>query len=307
MGTQDSDAEIEAFLHAAQVEKGLASNSLEAYRRDLARFAGWCACQGRSPAECGREAIREYMNWLSGQGLSARSIARHRVAVRNLFRYLVMEGGVEVDPCAGLSGPSWGKKIPEVLSLQEVERVLAAACPDQARGERDRRLRLRDTAMLHLLYGSGLRVSELTHLSQNDIDAEAGTVRCLGKGDKQRWVPLNRAALSVLERYLAEVRPGLVKGRRSCAWVFPSRAGQPLSRQAIWRRLRMYGCRAEVGGGVHPHQMRHSFATHLLEGGADLRSLQAMLGHVDIQTTQIYTHVVTGRLQEVYRAHHPRA
>ncbi|HUX67091.1 MAG TPA: site-specific tyrosine recombinase [Terriglobales bacterium] len=292
-------SEIQAFLHCAAVEKGLAPNSLAAYGRDLGQFAAWCRKRQLGLGDCDRGQIQEYLLWLYDRGLSARSVARQLVAVRNLFRYLVLERRLGVDPTAEVRAPAWGRPIPQHLSPGEVQRVLAAAQPGQGRSPAGRALRRRDQALLQLLYACGLRVSELITLRCNDVDLAAGIVRCTGKGDKQRLVPLHRVAQAALRHYLAAAPPS--------PYLFPSRRGGPMTRQAVWKRLRQYGLASGLGRGLYPHLLRHSFATHLLEGGADLRSLQAMLGHADIQTTQIYTHVVTGRLQEVYRAHHPRA
>jgi len=292
-------SEIQGFLHCAAVEKGLACNSLAAYRRDLEQFAAWCQSRHGACRDCTRGDIQEYLLGLYARGLGARSVARHLVAVRNLFRYLVLERGLAVDPTAEVRAPAWGRPIPRHLSPEEVQRVLQAAPPGEGRTPAERALRRRDQALLQLLYACGLRVSELIGLRRNDLDLAAGIVRCTGKGDKQRLVPLHRPAQAALRQYLAAAP--------ASPYLFPSRRGGAMSRQAVWKRLRLLGLASGLGRGLYPHLLRHSFATHLLEGGADLRSLQAMLGHADIQTTEIYTHVVTGRLQEVYRAHHPRA
>ena len=292
-------SEIQGYLHCAAVEKGLASNSLAAYRRDLEQFAAWCQSRQVACRDCTRADIQEFLLWLYARGLGARSVARHLVALRNLFRYLALERGLAVDPTAEVRAPSWGRPIPRHLSPEEVQRVLQAAPPGEGRTAAERALRRRDQALLQLLYACGLRVSELIGLRRNDLDLAAGIVRCTGKGDKQRLVPLHRPAQAALRQYLAAAP--------ASPYLFPSRRGGAMSRQAVWKRLRLLGLASGLGRGLYPHLLRHSFATHLLEGGADLRSLQAMLGHADIQTTEIYTHVVTGRLQEVYRAHHPRA
>jgi integrase/recombinase XerD len=295
----------QAFLHWAQVEKGLAANSLAAYRRDLEAFSRWRRQRGLGLAECRRDQIRQFLLDQRRQGRGARSAARCLAAVRGLYAFLVREGRQTHDPSAGVRAPAWGRRIPVVLGQEEVEALLQAAGPEAASGARDRGLRVRDQAAWHLLYGCGLRISELCGLRCQDLEAEAGLLRCQGKGGKQRWVPLNRRAQAALRKYCAEVRPALVAAHPGCGWLFPGRDGQPISRQGLWARLHRQG--GAAGRPVYPHLLRHSFATHLLEGGADLRSVQALLGHADIQTTQIYTHVLTGRLQEVYRAHHPRA
>lgn len=292
------------FLGWARVEKGLALNSLTAYTRDLAQFADWAGKQGLAPAACRSSDLQAYLLDLHRRGVSARSAARQLVAIRNLFGYLVRENRLEHDPGENVRAPRWGQPIPEVLGLEQVERLLAAAEPPTTANERQRAVLARDCACLQVLYGCGLRVSEVVGLKLSDIDLQQGFLRCQGKGNKQRLVPLNRRAIAALRQYLSEARPRLL-GKRNGIWLFPGAAGRPLTRQALWQRLVHLSRRA--GLHAYPHLLRHSFATQMLEGGADLRSLQALLGHADIQTTQIYTHVASGRLQEVYRAHHPRA
>ncbi|MGH9488068.1 MAG: tyrosine recombinase [Terriglobales bacterium] len=290
---------VNDFLDWARVEKGLAVNSLASYGRDLGHFSAWCRQHQLEPARCSRGDLQAYLLALHRLGLGARSSARRLVAIRNLFGYLVREGRLAGDPSEDLRGPAWGRPIPEVLGREQMQALLTAADPSQARTAQERALRLRDCACLHLLYGCGLRASELVRLRRGDVDQSAGILRCQGKGDKQRLVPVNRRALAALAAY------GAAPARTAGEWLFPGRRGGALTRQALWQRLRCWGVAA--GLHVYPHRLRHSFATHLLEGGADLRSLQALLGHADIQTTQIYTHVATARLQEIYRAHHPRA
>ncbi len=295
-------ARLQPFLDWARVEKGLAGNSLAAYRRDLLEFCTWCARRGVVPEGCSRSELQDFLLHQRERGLGARSVARSLIAVRQWFRFLGLAEAAQADPTQGVQAPRWGRPIPDTLAPAAIEQMLAAADEGGATGACSRALRRRDLAMLHLLYGSGLRVSELVGLRVGSLDLEAGTVLCQGKGDKQRWVPLNRRAQRALRRYLAD-RPEAAPGEV----LFPGRNRRALGRQAVWTRLREYGRAAGLGGSVYPHRLRHSFATHLLEGGADLRSLQALLGHADIQTTQIYTHVAAGRLQQVYRAHHPRA
>jgi integrase/recombinase XerD len=291
---------LQPFLEWERVEKGLAENSLAAYRRDLLRFLGWCGGRGLAPEACNRAALQDFLLAERAAGRGARSVARALVAVRQWFKYLAIASGGSADPAQDVQAPRWGRPIPDVLAPAAIERLLAAAGEGSATGAVARARLRRDAAMLHLLYGSGLRVSELVGLRVADLDLEAGTVLCHGKGDKQRLVPVNRRALAALRRYLT---PQPEPSRR----LFPGRGGRAWGRQAVWARLRRYGRVAGLGQNVYPHLLRHSFATHLLEGGADLRSLQALLGHADIQTTQIYTHVAAGRLQQVYSAHHPRA
>lgn len=277
----------------------MSSNSLQAYGRDLRRFAAWCSDSGTLPQDCAHADIQTHLLDLHRAGLSARSAARQAAAIRNLFGYLVREGDLRRDPTENIRSPRWGRPIPDVLNLDQVEALLAAVASQPAPTPRAERLRRRDLACVHLLYGCGLRASELVGLRIYDVDLEQGTLRCLGKGNKQRLVPLNRRAVAALREYLAGRKSG------SPAWLLPGTKGRPLTRQALWRRLHRYGVLA--GCRLYPHLLRHSFATQMLEGGADLRSLQTLLGHADIQTTQIYTHVATERLQEIYRRHHPRA
>jgi integrase/recombinase XerD len=294
-------APLQPFLDWCRVEKGLAANSLAAYRRDLARFTAWCVRRRIAPQACSRAGLQEFLLDERSHGRGARSVARSLVAVRQWFKFLASENECQSDPSQELRAPRWGRPIPQVLSPAAVERLLAAAGEAAATGARSRALLRRDLAMLHLLYGSGLRVSELVCLRVGDLDLESGTVLCHGKGDKQRLVPINRRALAALRRYCTGTPAP------SARFLFPGRGNRALGRQAVWTRLRRYSRAAGLSQAVYPHLLRHSFATHLLEGGADLRSLQALLGHADIQTTQIYTHVAAGRLQQVYRAHHPRA
>jgi integrase/recombinase XerD len=305
--------ETRAFLAYLQAEKGLAAHTLAAYGRDLRRFDAWCQKFPLTLSQCQRPHLQAYLASLYDAGLAARSVARALVALRGLFRFQVETGGLASDPTEAIRAPTFTQTIPKVLSPPEARRLVTALEPggeDAARlatSARERALRDRDTAVLQLLYATGLRASELVGLRLTDLDLEAGVVRCSGKGDKQRLVPLHRVAQKCLRQYLHRSRPRLTRAQPLTPYVFPNGRGGALTRQALWKRLRAHGEMAGLRARLYPHLLRHSFATHLLEGGADLRSLQAMLGHADIQTTQIYTHVVTGRIQEVYRAHHPRA
>jgi integrase/recombinase XerD len=230
---------------------------------------------------------------------SPRSAARWVAAVKGFFHYLVSEGAITEDPAAHLDAPKTWRSLPRVLSFEEVEALLAAPRRDEPRG-------LRDAAMMEVLYATGLRVSELLRLHLGDLHLDAGYVRCWGKGSKERVVPLGGQAEAMLHRYLAEGRPGLLGGRRTDTLFVNSRGG-PLSRQGFWKLIRRYGRLAGIERALSPHMVRHSFATHLLENGADLRSVQVMLGHADISTTQIYTHVNRERLRRLYEDFHPRA
>jgi len=290
--------EIAAFLDYCRIEKGLSRNTLEAYRRDVERFASYWPPQ-TEVSGLTTEHIREYLGQLYGSGLTSRSIVRHLSTLRNFTAFLVREGRLGRDPTALGSLPRRPKTLPRYLNLSEINRLLAA--PDAAKptGARDR-------AMLELLYATGLRVSELCQLQVADFNAELGVVRVTGKGHRQRLVPVGRAAVAAVTSYCAGVRPRLLRGRAS-RYLFVTARGGCLTRQAFWKLLAAHGRKAGLWRRLTPHVLRHSFATHLLEGGADLRSVQTMLGHADISTTQVYTHVMRSRLRQTLDQHHPRA
>ena len=293
------ESAIRAFLSYVRVEKGLSENTILAYGRDLAKFAAFAKLRSRGLKEIQRDEIVDFLAGLYRHGLDSRSVARHLVTLRNFFRFAVAEGLLRDDPTLNLESPKTRRRLPSFLSLEEVERLMAQ--PDAGTP-----LGLRDKAMLELLYGTGLRVSELLGLRTADLQLEVGCLRCVGKGDKDRLVPVGKTALAAVEQYLREARPKLLKGRSS-PLLFVNRFGGKMSRVGFWKILSDYGRRARLRVKLSPHKLRHSFATHLLERGADLRSVQLMLGHADISTTQIYTHVVQERLKQVYQAHHPRA
>ena len=285
-----------AFLDFCRLEKGLAGNSLAAYTTDLAKFSAFF----KPPAEIpGKDNLLAYVDHLYAAGLSPRSIARHVTTLRSFYGYLLREGRIDCDIAPYLRTPRQWQTIPKFLNLQEIERLIQA--PDTARPTG-----LRDRAMLELLYATGLRVSELCRVGMGDLDLQYGILRTMGKGSKQRLVPAGKPAIRAVEEYLANGRPALLKGR-SCRYLFVTARGGCLTRQAFWKLLAAHGKKAGIFRGLTPHVLRHSFATHLLEGGADLRSVQAMLGHADISTTQIYTHVMRSRLRETVEKHHPRA
>lgn len=289
--------QIVAFLNFCRIEKGLAANSLDAYRRDLRRFAAFSRpAPGTVPDADG---LRRYLDHLYSSGMGGRSVARHLATLRNFYKLLLAEGAVTTDPTIHLSTPRQWQNIPKYLNLEEIERLLRA--PDTARPNG-----LRDRAMLELLYATGLRVSELCRVALGDLNAEMGVLRVLGKGNKQRLVPAGRAALAAVREYLENGRPRLLKGRQS-RFLFVTARGGAMTRQAFWKTLAGYGRKAGIFHGLTPHVVRHSFATHLLERGADLRAVQTMLGHADISTTQIYTHVMRSRLRKTVDEHHPRA
>jgi integrase/recombinase XerD len=291
--------EIRLFLDFARVEKGLAANSIAGYRRDLAEFSVFLQRHNKSFAEVRRDDLRAFLTELYRRGLAARSVARHLVSLRNLFRFLVRDGYLVNDPSADVEAPHLDQSLPKYLSTEEVDRLLAQPDVSTPIGRRDK-------AMLELLYATGMRVSELIHVGAADFDMSLGVVRCLGKGNKERLIPVGKAAVRAVEFYLRDGRDALA-GKRNSAWLFLNRRGKALSRVGFWKILGAYGRRARLVTSITPHLIRHSFATHLLERGADLRSIQLMLGHSDITTTQIYTHVLKERLKQVYHSHHPRA
>jgi len=285
------------WLDHLDVERGLARNSLEAYRRDLEALAR--RLEERPLERATRDDLLAHLRAARLAGRSPRSVARWLVAVRAFFAWLLAEGIVSEDPTAHLDAPRSWRPLPRVLRAEEVEGLLAAP-------ERERPRGLRDAAMLEVLYATGLRVSELCGLRLTDVHLDAGYLRCTGKGNKERVVPLGEEACAVLRAYLAEGRGKLLKARRSeVLFVGPRRTG--LTRQGFWKSIKAYGRRAGITAPLSPHVVRHSFATHLLEHGADLRSIQVLLGHADISTTQIYTHVNRERLRRIYEDFHPRA
>jgi len=295
-------AAIAGFLTHVQVEKGLASNTLSAYRADLTKFEQFAKKRKLALEAVQQDHLVDFLAGLYRQKLESKTVARHLVSLRNFFRYAQVQEFITDDPTAHLESPKIRRSLPGYLRLEDVEKLLEQ--PDQRTA-----LGLRDRAMLEVLYSTGLRVSELTSLRVTDLDTKVGCVRCIGKGDKERIVPVGRKALGIVERYLREGRAELVRPGKggSGAYLFVNRRGGRISRVGVWKILSAYGRRAGLRQALTPHMLRHSFATHLLERGADLRSVQLMLGHSDISTTQIYTHVVEERLKQIYKAHHPRA
>jgi integrase/recombinase XerD len=291
---------IDAFLNYVRVEKGLASNSVEAYRRDLNLWQAFITSKGGLLLQSiTRKEVLGFLQWLYERKLSTRSIARSLSALRTFFRFLQVDGLIEANPTAQVEAPKLWKKLPKYLSMGEVDLILSA--PDLSTP-----LGLRDKAMLELLYATGLRVSELISVKFGDLHLDPGYVQCLGKGNKERIVPLGKSAATAIEAYAKKARGQLMKQHRS-DYLFITQRGDRMTRQAFWIIISGYGRKAGLKTKLTPHLLRHSFATHLLERGADLRSVQTMLGHADISTTQIYTHVITARLKEIYQKHHPRA
>jgi len=295
-------SEIAAFLNFCRLEKGLAANTLESYGRDLRKFGDFIVAEGLamdSETVAEAEFVHRYLDHLQRSGLESRSLARHLATLRGFYTYLLREGRIATDPTEHLGAPKQWHKIPDFLNLDQIEKIIRM--PDEARPTG-----LRDRAMLELLYATGLRVSELCKLNLADLSPEYGYVRTTGKGEKQRLVPVGKAALAAVAAWLRDGRPRLLKGRGS-RYLFVTARGGCMTRQAFWALLRGYARKAGIFRHVTPHVFRHSFATHLLEGGADLRSVQMMLGHADISTTQIYTHVMRSRLRQTVDRHHPRA
>ncbi len=290
---------IAEFLNYLRVEKRLAVNTVSAYARDLRRYAAFLGKRGRRVVETTRLDVQEYLAVLYRAKLDSRSIARHLVTLRGFYRQLLIDGVLSEDPTLNLQSPRTWKTLPKCLSAEEVDKLLNA--PDASAPEG-----LRDRAMLELLYSTGLRVSELVTLRAGDLHEEMGYVQVTGKGNKQRLVPVGKPALSAVEEYRRRARP-LLLGHRASPFLFVSRRGTRLTRQGFWKALDARARQAGFGKRLSPHMLRHSFATHLLSGGADLRSVQQMLGHADISTTQIYTHVVSEQLRHVFLRHHPRA
>lgn len=291
---------IVRYLRHVEVERRMAANTLEAYRRDLTRLAEFAAGRDRRIEALDRGDLEAFVRETMASGLSPTSTARLVACVRGFYRFLRLIGEVPQNPADDLHAPRTLTSLPHSLAFEEIEALLAAPDTSIARG-------LRDRALIEVLYATGLRVSELVGLRLADLRLNEGFIKCMGKGSKQRIVPIGDTATEWLERYLADARPVLAK-RRETPWVFVNaRGGARLSRLGFWKLLKAYGRRAGVRGRLSPHVLRHSFATHLLERGADLRSIQAMLGHADLSTTQIYTHVLEARLRQVYDKFHPRA
>jgi len=290
---------IGACLDYLRTECHLAVNTIAAYRRDLAHFGEWLS--GRSPTSLTVRDLSDYMAWLQGRKLAPLSVARHMVALKLFYRYLQLEGLARDNPAELLGAPKAWQRVPEVLSPPLVDRLLTAPQPYDAFWRRDR-------ALLELLYATGCRASEVSHLKLADLHLSERYCLAQGKGNKQRLTPLGDAAIAALRDYLAEERPQLAAaGRSDPPWLLLSRGGKRLRREAIWVLVKRYALRAGANPDVSPHTLRHSFATHLLAGGADLRQVQELLGHASIATTQIYTHVDQSRLKRVHKQFHPRA
>jgi integrase/recombinase XerD len=290
---------VDQYLTYLLVEKGLSRQTMEAYSRDIGSYITFLEDNQRATVSGEDTALLlKHLIAMRDAGLSARSRARHLVSIRGFYRYLVQEKIIDSDPARLIDLPKSGLKLPDVLTVADIDQLLHAPDTDKPVG-------LRDAAMLELLYAAGLRVSELVHLKLYDVNLEAGYVRVFGKGSRERVVPIGRYALNRIERYLEKARPLLLKNVSS-EFLFVARAGKPMTRQGFWKLLKRHAARALLTKKITPHSLRHSFASHLLEGGADLRAVQVMLGHVDISTTQIYTHVAREQLKQMHKKYHPR-
>lgn len=290
---------IDSFLDYLSVERGLARNTLAAYRDDLEAYESFLAAKRTaSVSATNRNDVVSFMLSQKDRGIGASSIARRLAAIRMFYRFLVRERVLREDPTSLIETPKLWKKIPETLSVNEIEALLAQPAVRSAQG-------VRDKAILETLYATGMRVSEVVHLKTEDLNLDVGFLRCVGKGNKERVIPLGKKAIAAVSRYLETVRPRLVKNKQSDC-LFVSRLGSRISRQSLWKLIKRYARDARIRKPMKPHILRHSFATHLLEHGADLRSVQEMLGHSDISTTQIYTHVNKDRLKAIHAKFHPR-
>lgn len=297
--SEDQDlALVERFLDALWMESGLSDNTLASYRRDLFALVAWLHKQGLSLLALERSQLLDYLAFRLREGYKPASTARFLSCARRFYRYLMRESLISIDPTLRVDNPKRSRRLPDTLTESEVEALLAAPEVSDVIG-------LRDRAMLEILYACGLRVSELVGLRLHQINLQQGVVRVVGKGNKERLVPLGEEAMDWLLRYVKEARPALVEGNQTDV-VFPSNRGQMMTRQTFWHRIKLHAANAGIHKHLSPHTLRHAFATHLLNHGADLRVVQLLLGHSDLSTTQIYTHVAQVRLQAVYQAHHPR-
>ncbi|MEW5900988.1 MAG: site-specific tyrosine recombinase XerD [Acidobacteriota bacterium] len=292
------EAALRLFLDYLSVEKGLSANTILSYGRDLNKFLLFLTKERMEWTRASEETLTRFIHHQSQAGLQARSLARLISALKSFYRFLLLDGLVKKDPATNLSSPKTWLNLPKFLTVDEADRLIRQPDERELYG-------LRDRAMLEVLYATGLRVSELIQLKPGDLNLEDGYVICRGKGGKERVVPLGRTAADLTRRYQEDIRPQLLKGASEA--LFLSRLGEPFTRQGVWKLLRGYALKAGLEAKISPHVLRHSFATHMLERGADLRSVQLMLGHSQITTTQIYTHVSRDRLRQVYEKYHPRA
>lgn len=289
---------IEEFLDTLWLEKGLSPHTRSAYRTDLLAFARWLEGRGLTLESVGRDAVLDHLGWRLSEGYQARSTARFLSGLRSFYKYAVREGRLAEDPTLLVSMPQLGAPLPKSLSEADVEALLAAPDTEDTLG-------LRDRTMLEVLYATGLRVTELISLTLDEINLREGSLRVFGKGSKERLIPLGEEAIAWLESYLKTARPLLLGGQPGDI-LFPSQRGTPMTRQTFWHRIKLHAQVAGIRTSLSPHTLRHAFATHLLNHGADLRTVQMLLGHTSLSTTQIYTHVARVRLQQLHAQHHPR-
>ena len=298
--TGDRQPEVAGYLDELRVSRRLSPNTILAYGRDLDRLVTFATQLDRAPEALGRHDLEAFVRQLMSSGLAPRSVARVVACVRGFYRFLVLDGHLPTSPADDLRAPRSWPALPRFLSIEEVDRLLTQPDVGTPAGVRDR-------ALLELLYATGMRVTELVTLKTGDVSLDGGFLTCLGKGAKERVVPIGRVAQDWVHRYLASARPTLLKGRESAFLFVNARGGPTLSRVGFWKIIKKYGRQAGLTQELSPHVVRHSFATHLLERGADLRMIQTLLGHADLSTTQIYTHILESRLRAVYDEFHPRS
>ena len=293
--------DLKSFIHYLSVERGLSRNTLESYERDLTKYIDFIQKKGKTKwRETGKSDIMDYLMTLKHEGKAASTVSRAMASIRTFYRFLLQERLIDSDPSSHMYTPKLEKKLPKALNVEEVERLLNAPRLSTPHG-------MRDKAMFEVLYATGMRVSELVSLNMEHVNLSLGFVRCIGKGSKERIIPLGRMAIDYLDRYIVQMRKKLVKQGSPDEALFLSHIGTRLTRQGFWKLIKKYAVEAQIHKPITPHTLRHSFATHLLENGADLRSVQEMLGHSDISTTQIYTHVTKSKMKQVYDQTHPRA
>jgi integrase/recombinase XerD len=290
---------IDKFLDSQWLEKGLSRNTLDSYGRDLKAYSAWLEQQSLDVLQVRREDLLRYLSARMGRGLKARSTARALSCLRGLYRYLLRENIIRLDPTLRIENPKLGRPLPDTLTEKDIERLLAAPDPSTVLG-------LRDRTMLEVLYATGLRVTELVSLRLTEINLRQGVLRVTGKGNKERLVPLGEEAITWIQQFLGSGRDLLLVNNRHEDVVFPSNRGQAMTRQTFWHRIKAHARAAGIKRKLSPHTLRHAFATHLLNHGADLRVVQLLLGHSDLSTTQIYTHVAQHRMKELHQVHHPR-
>jgi len=291
---------IDEFIDYLSIERGLSQNTQTSYKRDLNKYISYLKSKGiNSIQNTTRKQITDFIMNLKDSGLSANSISRNLAAIKSFYRFLVIERHIKDNITSVMDSPKLWKKLPEVLSLEEVEKLLNKPNLKNWMG-------IRDKAALELMYATGIRVSELVDLKLDNVNLDVGFIKCKGKGQKERIVPIGKKAITAIERYLNKIRPKLVKEKNANEYLFLTRLGKRMSRQTFWKMIKRYLKRTKIKKDISPHTLRHSFATHLLERGADLRTVQEMLGHANISTTQIYTHINKERLKSIHKKYHPR-